>query len=550
MSIRNKILLPLLGFMLLGGLLSAMTGLTGLSAFHELSVLADRAITANEASRAARERFRRAELLVTRVTAMTDLVDVGRIGREFTAEADALAAMLARLKASALSERMLALSGTAEAEARDWRAGAEILLGLKASREVPTLALMTRRSTAVGRDLDEAVALAGQEAQAQIGATGAAMTWKIGLMLALSAATVAAGAGAAWWLAGTLSKPLVRLARDTTRLAGGDLAVALPATNRRDEIGAMIAALGVFKDNLIRSRALEAETAQIGAAAERREIVRRLADGFEASVGRIVGTVGTASTQLRETAQAMSRTAQHAAERSAWMSTAAGEAATNVEAVAVATEELGASVSEIGRQVQGSADLARVAVADADRTVGVVQELSTAAGQIGEMVAMISNIASQTNLLALNATIEAARAGAAGRGFAVVASEVKALAAQTTRATGEIAGQIARIQGVTGQAVTAIGAITARIGEINALTAAMTGAVGEQGMATNEIVQRVGRTAQGTRAVTGHVVEVVEAAGKTGAAADDVLGAASDLSAQAEQLRQEVARFLVDVRAA
>ncbi|KQQ14748.1 chemotaxis protein [Methylobacterium sp. Leaf123] len=550
MSIRHKILLPLLGFMLLGGLLSAMTGLTGLSAFGQLSDLAGRAVEASEASRTARDRFRRAEALVARVTAMTDLLDVTRIGGEFTANADGLDAGLGRLKGSALSERMLALSDTAEAEARQWRADAEILLGLRKAREIPTLTVMARHSAAIGRDLDEAVALAGQEAQAQIGATGAAMAWKIWLMLGLSASTVAAGAGVAFWLSGTLSKPLVGLARDTTRLAGGDLDVALPATDRRDEIGAMIAAVQVFKDNLIRSRALEAETAQAGAAAERRAMVRSLADGFEASVGRIVGTVGTSAADLRETARTMSVTAGQTAERSARMGAAAGEAATNVDAVATATEQLGASVAEIGRQMRESANLARGAVTDADRTAGVVRELSAAAGQIGEMVALISNIASQTNLLALNATIEAARAGSAGRGFAVVASEVKALATQTTRVTEEITGQIARIQGVTGQAVTAIGGITARIGEIDTVAASITSAVGEQGAATSEIVHRVGRTAQGARAVTGHVAEVAEAAEQTGFAADHVLQAASDMSDQAEQLRQEVARFLVNVRAA
>ena len=550
MSIRHKILLPLLGFMLLGGLLSAMTGLTSLSAFGKLSVLADRAIEASEASRAARDRFRRAEALVARVMAMTDLVDTARIGAEFSANADALEAMLVRLKDSALSERMLALSRTAEAEARQWRTGAEILLGLRPAREIPTATLMTRHGTQIGRDLDEAVALAGQEARAQIGTTGAGLSSTIWLMLALSAATVVAGTGAAWWLAGSLSKPLVGLARDTSRLAAGDLDVALPATTRRDEIGAMIAAVAVFKENLIRSRTLEAETAEAGAAAERRALVRSLADGFEASVGRIVGTVGQSATQLRDTARTMSLTAQQAAERSARMSEAAGDAAAHVEAVASASEELGGSVSEIGRRVQGSASLARMAVTEADRTSGVVRELSAAAAQIGEMVALISSIASQTNLLALNATIEAARAGAAGRGFAVVASEVKALATQTTRVTDEIAGQIARIQGATGQAVTAIDGITARIDEIDAVTATISGAVGEQGVATNEIVLRVGRTAEGTRAVTGHVAEVAQAAEQTGFAAEHVLQAASALSSQAEQMRQEVARFLVDVRAA
>lgn len=65
---------------------------------------------------------------------------------------------------------------------------------------------------------------------------------------------------------------------------------------------------------------------------------------------------------------------------------------------------------------------------------GLVGDLST----VDKISRQIDAIASQTNLLALNATIEAARAGDAGRGFAVVAGEVKALANQTSSATGEI----------------------------------------------------------------------------------------------------------------
>ncbi|MGG6712964.1 UNVERIFIED_CONTAM: methyl-accepting chemotaxis protein, partial [Salmonella enterica subsp. enterica serovar Weltevreden] len=84
------------------------------------------------------------------------------------------------------------------------------------------------------------------------------------------------------------------------------------------------------------------------------------------------------------------------------------EAASNVNTVAAAAEELGASVLEIGRQVDGSAALAKAAVAEADHTGALVRELSVAVSRIGDVVGLISTIAGQTNLLALNATIEAA----------------------------------------------------------------------------------------------------------------------------------------------
>lgn len=112
-------------------------------------------------------------------------------------------------------------------------------------------------------------------------------------------------------------------------------------------------------------------------------------------------------------------------------------------------------MTEISRQVQESARIANGAVEQARSTNERVAELSRAAARIGDVVELINTIAGQTNLLALNATIEAARAGDAGRGFAVVASEVKALAEQTSKATGEIGQQISGIQAATEDSVVA-----------------------------------------------------------------------------------------------
>jgi methyl-accepting chemotaxis protein len=94
---------------------------------------------------------------------------------------------------------------------------------------------------------------------------------------------------------------------------------------------------------------------------------------------------------------------------------AAEEAAGNVGTVAAAAEELGTSVQEIGRQVDGSAELARIAVGEADQTGRAGAGAERVRGdRIGDVVGLIADIAGQTNLLALNATIEAARAGRPG----------------------------------------------------------------------------------------------------------------------------------------
>ncbi len=353
-------------------------------------------------------------------------------------------------------------------------------------------------------------------------------------------------------LNGFVSRPVRRMTGLMSRLAEGDASVEIPFRERREEVGAMAGAVQVFKDNLIRTRALEEETAlaRAGAEAQRKAAMREMADNFERAVSGIVGAVSSAATELQATAESMAGTAAQTAGQSSAAAAAAEEAATNVGTVAAAAEELGASVQEIARQVTGSTSLAQKAVVEAEGTAQLVQDLSAAAAKIGDVVGLISTIAGQTNLLALNATIEAARAGEAGRGFAVVAAEVKELANQTARATDEISGQIGQVQSITGQAVTAIADIATRIREIDGLAGTIAAAVEEQGAATQEIVRNVSEASAGTGAVTGNVASVASAAEETGAAASQVLTSASELSRQSEHLDGQVRHFLQTIRAA
>ncbi len=340
------------------------------------------------------------------------------------------------------------------------------------------------------------------------------------------------------------------LTRVMSRLADGDHEVDLPPFDRRDEVGEMTRAVGVFKDNKRRADELEAaQQAELEAKERRRMAIERHAAGFEANVGGILKAVADAATRMRMTAETMSATAEETNRQSAAVSAAAQQAAGNVQAVASAADQLSSSIREIGRQVAKSSSIAGNAVDEAKQTDEIVRSLAEATQRIGEVVDLINSIASQTNLLALNATIEAARAGDAGKGFAVVAGEVKTLANQTGKATGEITGHIETVQQRTGAAVEAITHISEVIGQIDRIAAAIAAAIEQQGAATHEIARNVQEAASGTQGVTDNIQQVSDATHSAGRVAADVLASAETLANQADALGREVQNFLVDIKA-
>jgi methyl-accepting chemotaxis protein len=350
----------------------------------------------------------------------------------------------------------------------------------------------------------------------------------------------------------SIVNPIKAMTAAMRKIAEGATSTDIPALNRGDEVGAMAQSVQIFKDNMIEANRLRGEQDVLKgqADAERKVLLARMADEFERGVRASLDTLAGAATEMQATSKSMSATAEQASQQATTVAAVAEQASANVQTVAAATEELSSSVSEIGRQVTQSTEIAGKAVAEANRTNVTVQGLSAAAQKIGDVVKLISDIASQTNLLALNATIEAARAGEAGRGFAVVANEVKSLASQTAKATDEISAQVGAMQDATTEAVQAIEGIGRTIGAINEITSAISIAVDQQGTATQEIARNVQEAAQGTGQVSGNIASVNQAADKTGSAASKVLHSAEQLSGQAATLRSDVDRFLANIRAA
>jgi methyl-accepting chemotaxis protein len=283
---------------------------------------------------------------------------------------------------------------------------------------------------------------------------------------------------------------------------------------------------------------------------ERRATLDRLSTAFDTAVSGVIDAVAKTAKELETAAELMTGTARATADQSTAVAAAAQQASSNVRAVAAATEELSTSVKEIGRQVANSADIAGRAVHSAAETSVKVRALSSASQSIGEVLSLISNIASQTNLLALNATIEAARAGEAGKGFAVVAQEVKSLAAQTAKATAEISGQISGIQSSTTDAVAAIGAIGSVIETMSGIATTIAAAVEEQDAATTDIARNVQEAAQGTAEVSANTSGLSHSATSTGSAAAQVTASASELGVQASTLRKVAEDFAAMLRTA
>src|SRR5216683_2077576 len=313
------------------------------------------------------------------------------------------------------------------------------------------------------------------------------------------------GLGALIFVRIRIARPMAAITADMQMVARGDLKRTIVFQNRDDEIGHLARALAVFRDTTAAKLRIEATHREEEERKEQRQrAIEQQVATFDGSVRGLLEALTHAATEMRSTSESMSATAEQTDRQATAVAGAATQASTNVETVATASEELSLSVAEIGRQVTHAAEIAGKAVNETRSTDATVKGLADAAHRIGEVVQLINDIAAQTNA----------------------------------------------IQDATKGAVTAIKSVHRTITEVSEISASIASAIEEQSAATKEITRNTQEAARGTLSVSSNIEGVSQGAGMTGKAAEQVLGAAAELSRTSERLRAEVDAFLTRIRAA
>ena len=349
------------------------------------------------------------------------------------------------------------------------------------------------------------------------------------ILLTLAAVIIASVMGTL--MSRYLSRRIHTLADATKEIAHGNLKNKVQKTSS-DELGELADDTNTMIDNL------RGMIGQIRSFSENLSDASTSMGGVSQDLDKNAMDLGDKSTEASHSTEMMTASILD-------ISTIANDSMERVQSVAMATEEMSATIREIAGNAEQARAVTAKAVTTVENTTIKMTELSEAAKEVGKVADVIVNIADQTNLLSLNATIEAARAGDAGKGFAVVANEVKELASQTNRATEDIRQKIAAIQQSSDMTITAIEEISQVINDINSIVVVIAGAVEEQAVTTDQIAQDIASVSMGIEDMNKNVTsatEIVESVagdiGVVNTTSNQVQNGSAQIKKSAEALKQ------------
>jgi methyl-accepting chemotaxis protein len=585
MSIRFKILLPMIALAIGGLVLSGLQMWFSTAQNAQAAALVANAMQAGEMAREAREGFDALNDVVAEVTAMTHFVEPESVSKRFGDSVLVVGSRLGDLKRNALSPEMERLADEAAAGFEAWRRDAAVVLGVERAVSVPVADELSRKRSRLKQQFVQATDLAAEDARRGIAEIDARQRFTMRLMLAFALAFGAAASFAAWRLAVSLSRPILALVAGADRLARGDVSVTFEGTDRRDEIGGIARAIAAFRDNVGAAQSAEATAASERQAAEiaRRQseslrattseeqarVVTELSNGLErlakgdltcrvegefspnyerlkTNFNKSLDVLQEALAAIGEGARELQAGSSEIAGLAADISSRTGAQTASIQEAAAALEEITTTVRAtadnagqargVVSKTRGEAEKSGAVVRTAVEAIGRIQQSSQ---QIEKIIGVIDEIAFQTNLLALNAGVEAARAGESGRGFAVVASEVRALAQRSADASKEIKSLISLSSAHVKDGVdlvvsagSALDRIFAQVSEIDRVVETIAGGAAEQStglQSVNKGVSDIDRVNQSN-------VSIVER----------TTSACANVADRATELAQAVAMFKVE----
>ena len=261
-------------------------------------------------------------------------------------------------------------------------------------------------------------------------------------------------------------------------------------------------------------------------------------NGLLSDIELLRGRIAERAIEMNDVAWKMSESAERTVlEASAAASVAEG-VSQEMAVVASATTQIVGAIREVARHAHDASREAHEGAGEAKAAVETVDRLESASAQVDQIVQLITAIARQTHLLALNATIEAARAAEGTAGFRVVASEVKALAGQTSEATGRVKNRVEDIQTSSREIATVVDAISGRISTLATYQQSIASAVEEQTAATSEISVSTTKAAQGATVLADNVTQLTHVVRETAYAGARARTMAAELAQVDEALQR------------
>lgn len=349
----------------------------------------------------------------------------------------------------------------------------------------------------------------------------------------------------------SIATPVRDVTRNMLAISKGEVTADIGYADRTDEIGRMVKAVAIFRQNVIQIREMEERQRR----EQQQNLERRRADmgalavDFEASVKLIAARLSETAKKMTASSVGLARSAAQTRDQSAAMAQMIQTTSSSVQTVAGAAQQISHSIQEVVEQVTRAGEFVKFTAAETHRVGEEMSQLVKAVKDITSTVDVIQDIAAGTNLLALNATIEAARAGEAGRGFGVVATEVKALANQTERATGEISARIAAVNSSCSTVATSIASIIKAMQNVESLSQAISGCVNEQAFGTGEIADSAASARRCVEEVSGMLSRLRDAANQTDEASRMAETEMQGLLRDADMVNEKVDGFLASVRA-